>query len=65
MEELLEQIKHMLKNGQAWEARELFFDEIVPWLITLNDTVNSLIADPRPTPDMEAVWESMRKRLTT
>ena len=54
------QIRQMVRDGQAYEARELFFKEAAPWFQELHEVVNSLLQREGSTPDMEAFWERLR-----
>jgi hypothetical protein len=54
-------IRHMLAEGQEWEARELFCTEALPWLEELHNTVNDLLKSESPMPDPERLWERWKQ----
>ena len=62
--DVLAQISRLLKDGREREARELFFEEECVELVqNMHTAVNSLIKDPKPMPELEVMWERLRKRL--
>ena len=62
--DVLAQISRLLKEGREREARELFFEkESIEFVQNMHTAVNSLIKDPKPMPELEVMWERLRKRL--
>jgi hypothetical protein len=56
-------IREMLRNGQTWEARELFLEHVAPQFQEMLEMINMLLNVSRPIPTPEEMWEVERKGL--
>jgi hypothetical protein len=59
--DVFKEIRRMLHEGQEWEAREVFFERAVPWILELHTVVNTLLKSERPLPDPERLWERWKQ----
>jgi hypothetical protein len=58
--EVVHQIQQMLKDGQASEARELYFAELAPLLDDFRGALDELLNYESKQPDHEELWRQVR-----